>query len=101
MVWNPMPPQQQRGAQLHNGGAPNEATAGRGAQKNDEADQQVSGAPAQGIDYPAEPLEQRGEDITPTRGEPSVSWDEVVQPEQQAPGDDEQADDDEPLPEGK
>ena len=98
MAWNLMPPQQQRGAQLHNGGAPDEAVAGRSAQKNDEADQQVSGAPAQGT-YPAEPLEQRGQDITPTQGEPMVSWDQVVQPEPAPEG--AADDDDAPLPEGK
>ena len=103
MAWNLMPPQQQRGAQLHNtgsgGGAPDEAVAGRSAQKNDEADQQVSGAPAQGIDYPAEPLEERSQDITPTQGEPMVSWDQVVQPEPAPEG--AADDDDAPLPQGK
>ena len=95
MTWNPMPPQQQRGSQLGDK-ALTEAFKDRSAQKNDEADQQVGGAPAQGAAYPAEPLEQHGQDITPTRGEPFVSWDQVVQPE--AAEDD---DDDAPLPEGK
>ena len=100
MAWNLMPPQQQRGSQL-GGGAPKEAIAGRGAQKHDEADQQVAGAPARGIDYPADQLENRSDDITPTvREGDTQSWDDVVQPEAQERSreDDE---DGEPLPEGK
>jgi hypothetical protein len=100
MAWNHLPHQQQRGSQL-GGGAPREAIAGRGAQKHDEADQQVAGAPARGIDYPAEALENRSDDITPTeRDGDTQSWDDVVQPEAQARSS-EHDEDGEPLPDGK
>lgn len=100
MAWNPMPQPQQRGSQASGGGAPREAVADRSAQQNDEADQQVGGGPARGIDYPAsEPAQRRG-DITPTpRERDDRSWDDVVQPERTETAEAER--DDEPLPEGK
>ncbi|MEO6151513.1 MAG: hypothetical protein ABIT09_00820 [Croceibacterium sp.] len=99
MVWNPMPQPQQCGAQLPRGGAPAEAVAGRGAQQNDEADQQLGGIPTQGT-YPASEPENSGQDNTPTAPKPSVAWDDVVQPEQACEPSG-PADPGEPLPEGQ
>lgn len=107
MVWTLMPQQQQCGAQLHArsdpstssgtrrpGEAPREAVAGRAAQDHEQAGETLPPG-----DYPASPLEDRDDDITPSAPAPDVEWDEVVQPERQPP---EGKDfDDLPLPEGK
>jgi hypothetical protein len=91
-VWTWLRQQQQRGAQL----PPREAVKDRAAQKNDEADQQVSGETAAEPVYPAGRLEDQPGDNTPSAPDPHVNWDEVVQPER-AP----EQEDDLPLPEGK
>lgn len=106
MAWTWLRQQQQRGAQLHNkprrlGEAPAEAVEGREAQDHEQADLDVSGGePQRGIDYPATNPPDRKGDITPSAPEPSVAWDDVVQPEKRksARGG---ASDDLPLPEGK
>lgn len=110
MTWLRHRQQQQRGAQLHNkprtpGEAPAEAVEGREAQDHDRADLDVSGdEPQRGIDYPASGPADREGDITPSAPEPSVDWDEVVQPERRKDergGERGKAADDLPLPEGK
>lgn len=86
---------QQRGAQLDPGkgggrrkdqppaDAPDDAVAGREAQDHEQADVLTSpdGEPATGIDYPADPVERRTQDITPDDPQPAVDWDTRVQPE--------------------
>ena len=101
MAWIRHRQQQQRGAQLHNKPrAPADAVEGREAQDHDRADLDVSGdEPQRGIDYPASGPADRKGDITPSAPEPSVDWDDVVQPERRKPERGEQ--DDLPLPEGK
>jgi hypothetical protein len=78
MTWMLHQQQQQCGAQLPKrpGEPPNEAVEGREAQDHEQA-----GETLQPGDYPASPLEDRDQDITPTAPEPHVEWDEVVQPE--------------------
>ena len=84
MTWTLFGQQQQRGAQLPSradkarqlGEAPAEATRDRAAQDHEQAGDRL--APG---DYPASRIEDRDEDITPTAPEPSVDWDDVVQPE--------------------
>ena len=106
MAWIRHRQQQQRGAQLHNrprasGEAPREAVEGREAQDHDYADLDVSGGePQRGIDYPATNPPDRQGDITPSAPEPSVDWDDVVQPERRK-GERGGESDDLPLPEGK
>ena len=103
MTWKRHRQEQQRGAQLHNarrapGSAPKEATQGREAQDHDRADLDVSdGEPQRGIDYPATHPPDRKGDITPSAPEPSVEWDDVVQPERRERGQGDPL----PLPEGK
>jgi hypothetical protein len=84
-MWKTMPEQQQRGAQTERrkrGAAPDEAVGDRAAQDHDYADLDVSGGePREDIDYPAEDIEQREGDITPSAPDPHVDWDELVQPE--------------------
>ena len=84
MTWIHFRQQQQRGAQLPSRGdkarstgeAPAEATPDRAAQDHEHA-----GEPLPPGDYPASRVEDRDQDITPTAPEPSVDWDDVVQPE--------------------
>lgn len=85
-MWHHLPRQQQRGAQFDPGRKrepPAEAVEGREAQDHDYADIQTSpdGEPATGIDYPADPIERRQQDITPDDPKPSVNWDTRVEPE--------------------
>jgi hypothetical protein len=115
MSWNLMPPQQQRGSQLGDkaqGTAAREPFKDRGAQKHDEADQQLGGGPSAEIDYPATNPPDRRTDITPTLADDAgPNWDDVVQPEnhsRQVPSQEQQARTDfspdqheQPLPEGK
>lgn len=88
-MWHHLPLQQQRGAQLRRGEAPRregeppaDAVAGREAQDHDQADVRTSpdGEPATGIDYPADPIERRTQDITPQAPDPKVDRDTRVQP---------------------
>jgi hypothetical protein len=96
-MWTVLRQQQQRGVQLPEdkrrlGEAPAEATEDRAAQDHEHA----GGDPGPG-NYPASRIEEREGDVTPTAPEPSVEWDEVVQPEKAK-----QVDfDKQPLPEGK
>ena len=100
-MWKWLTQQQQRGAQLPRGAAASaEATRGRSAQKNDEADQQLGGVPRSDIDYPATNPPERHGDITPSAPDPHVEWDDIVQPER-APEQARDDRDDQPLPEGK
>jgi hypothetical protein len=100
-MWKRLRQQQQRGAQFEGrqgkvrqqGEAPAEAVAGREAQDHDYADLDTGGEPRSDIDYPADDVPDRKGDITPSRPEPHVDWDDVVQPEGRR--------DDDPLPEGK
>ena len=84
-MWHRLPEQQQRGVQLprRKGEPPADAVAGREAQDHEQADVLTSpdGEPARGIDYPADPVERRTQDITPDDPDPQVEWDERVQPE--------------------
>ena len=103
-MWHHLPQPQQRGAQIDPGkaggrrkdqppaDAPDDAVAGREAQDHEQADAFTSpdGEPATGIDYPADPVERRTQDITADDPQPAVDWDTRVQPEERAP---EQADD--------
>jgi len=111
MAWNHMPRQQQRGSQMQDG-APKEAVEGRSGNQAKYADEQLTGAPVQGVDLPATNPPEREGDITPTLPDDDpVNWDDVVQPEnhsrQVAPSGEEagaapeDSGDDEPLPEGK
>ena len=96
-MWTLLRQQQQRGVQLPEdkrrpGEAPAEATEDRAAQDHEHA----GGEPGAGR-YPASRIEDREGDVTPDAPEPSVDWDEVVQPEKAK-----QVDfDKQPLPEGK
>lgn len=93
MTWSLHPRQQQRGAQIRRE-PPGAATRDRSAQDHERA----GGAPQAG-ESPASPIEHREQDNTPSAPDPSVDWDEVVQPERrQQHGEDS---DDLPLPEGK
>ena len=88
-MWHRLPEPQQRGAQLPRRGkaeVPPDAIAGREAQDHEQADALTSprGEPARGIDYPADPVERRTQDITPGDPDPQVEWDERVQPERAA-----------------
>jgi hypothetical protein len=89
-MWKTMPEQQQRGAQIDRrkrGAAPDEATQDRAAQDHDYADLDASGGePREDIDYPADDIENREGDITPTAPDPHVGWDEQVQPERTRDG---------------
>ena len=112
-MWNWLRQQQQRGTQLPRPGdqsraagkvpgeAPSEATVDRSAQDHEQA----GGPPqsgAQAGEFPASPLENRDQDITPSApGDRAVEWDDVVQPQ---PGQEQGQSDgseDLPLPEGK
>jgi hypothetical protein len=94
-MWQRLPEQQQRGAQLANrrreGEAPAVASAGREAQDHEQADVLTSpdGEPARGIDYPADPIERRRQDITPDAPDPQVDWDTRVEPERVDPAEEE------------
>ena len=101
MTWTLHRQQQQCGAQLRNkarqpGEVPKEAVADRAAQDHEHA----GGRPRPG-DYPADRIEDRDQDITPSAPEPRVDWDEVVQPERREPAGAREDFDDLPLPEGK
>lgn len=95
-MWKMMPPQQQRGAQVDRrkrGAAPDEAipeeaTRDRAAQDHDYADLDASpdGEPREDIDYPADDIENREGDITPSAPDPHVDWDRQVQPERTREG---------------
>jgi hypothetical protein len=84
MVWTLFRQQQQCGAQMpartdrerRLGQAPGEATRDRAAQDHEQAGETL---PPGG--YPASRIEDRDQDNTPTAPEPSVEWDDVVQPE--------------------
>jgi hypothetical protein len=93
-MWTLMPQQQQCGAQLHArpgtpgskacrpGEAPGEAVADRAAQDHEQAHPDVSGGSLQAGDYPASQMENRDGGGTPSApDDPSVEWDNVVQPE--------------------
>lgn len=96
--------QQQRGAQLHArpgsfgalahrpGEVPSEAVADREAQDHEQA-----GGLTQPGEAPASELPNRDQDNTPSAPDPSVEWDDVVQPERQRRG----GDADDYVPEGK
>ena len=95
---------QQRGVQFRpQDDAPQEAVKDRAAQDHERAVVAVSGPGEPGRpkpgDYPASRLQDGDADNTPSAPEPTVDWDEVVQPEQQQ-GKTGKADD-LPLPEGK
>ena len=83
MTWMLHRQQQQCGAQLPKrpgerqlGEVPSEAVEDREVQDHEQAGETLPPG-----DYPASPLEDRDEDITPTATEPRDQWDEVVQPE--------------------
>ena len=101
MNWTLLRQQQQCGAQLHNKArrpeeVPREAVADRAAQDHEQA-----GGTLPPGDYPADRIEDRDQDITPTAPEPSVDWDDVVQPERNDARGRRESGSDLPLPEGK
>ena len=90
-MWKTLPQQQQRGAQLdkrRRGEPPEETVEDRAAQDHDYADLDASpdSEPREDIDYPAEDIENREGDITPSApDETDPAWDAVVQPERVKP----------------
>jgi hypothetical protein len=101
MTWSLHRQQQQCGAQFPSGKgrrpgeAPAEATEDRAAQDHEQA----GGTPQPG-GYPADRIEDRDGDNTPSAPDPHADWDEVVQPERQV-GEASHDFDDLLLPEGK
>ena len=94
-MWHLLPQQQQRGARIPRPGEPPaDAVAGREAQDHETADIQTSptGEPAAGIDHPADPIDRRTGDNTPSAPRPHVDWDTIVEPERVADRDEEQGD---------
>ena len=90
-MWKTLPQQQQRGAQLdkrRRGEPPEETVEDRAAQDHDYADLDTSpdGEPREDIDYPADDIENREGDITPSAPDPHVDWDQQVQPERTREG---------------
>ena len=99
MNWTLLRQQQQCGAQLHNKArrpeeVPREAVADRAAQDHEQAGETLPPG-----DYPADRIEDRDQDNTPSAPDPDVDWDEVVQSERQEQQGEKS--DDLPLPEGK
>ena len=107
-MWTRHKQQQQRGVQFKpQDDAPKDAVKDRSAQDHEQAVVAVSppedgqpepGRPKPG-DYPASRMQDGDADNTPSAPEPTVDWDEVVQPEQQQAKTGKA--DDLPLPEGK
>ena len=95
-MWKTLPQQQQRGAQIDKRrrgeppeeAVPEEAVKDRAAQDHDYADLDASpdSEPREDIDYPAEDIENREGDITPSAPDPHVDWDQQVQPERAREG---------------
>jgi hypothetical protein len=84
VTWHHLPQQQQRGVRVRRPGEPPaDAVAGREAQDHETADIQTSptGEPDAEIDYPADPIERRTGDNTPSAPRPRVEWDTIVEPE--------------------